>query len=347
MRISRLLLLSLVCGYPVFLPAQEGVYIGGFYESVTTDEKKRSRAAYDYLDKGKGPGLELSVLFTPSWGARLEWAEQDYNRASNLAKGDNERRLGLDLMYRFTEKNHLYTFAGFKSLTPGEGHSAVNLGLGASLPLVSRWSLFAEGVVYQGMKESFTDYGIKGGVRYRLYTSEVDFIHPHKPVQTVIIPAPIIDSDKDGVVDRLDLCPNTPITHLVNEDGCSIVEQFLIAIRVNVLFPNDSSYIDPAYYPEIKKVADFMAQHPETAVEIGGHTSAPGSEEYNLKLSTARAKAVVEVLVKEYNLDPKLVTGKGYGESRLLDTKDNEQAHKMNRRIEAIIYALATQPLKR
>ena len=58
-------------------------------------------------------------------------------------------------------------------------------------------------------------------------------------------------------------------------------------------------------------------------------------------------KAVEEVLVKEYNLDPKLVTGKGYGESRLLDTKDNEQAHKMNRRIEAIIYALDTQPLKR
>jgi len=347
MRISRFLLLGCLCTYPIVSLAQEGVYIGGFYESVTTDDKKKDAAAYDFIKDGNGPGIELGVLFTPAWGARIEWAEQDYDRGSTLAKGDNERRLGLDLMYRFTEKNHLYTFAGFKSVTPGEGHSAFNLGLGASLPFFSRWSLFAEGVAYQGISKSFTDYGIKGGIRYQFYNSEVDFIYPHKPMQTVIIPEPDYDTDKDGIVDRLDLCPNTPITHLVNEVGCSIVEQFVISMKINILFPNDSSYIDPIYYPEIEKVADFMVSNPETAVEIGGHTSAPASEEYNLKLSTARAKAVAEILVKEFKVDPERVTDKGYGESRLLDLNDNEQAHSTNRRIEAIIYAIDARVLTR
>lgn len=347
MRISRLLLLSCMCTYSVLSLAQEGVYIGGFYESVTSDSKKKDSASYDYIKNGDGPGIELGVLFSPSWGARIEWAEQDYSRGSLLAKGGNERRLGLDLMYRFTEKNHLYAFTGLKSVTPADGHALANLGLGASLPFASRWSLFAEGAVYQGISKSFTDYGIKGGVRYQFYTSEVDFIHPHKPVQTVIISVPDIDSDKDGVFDRLDLCPDTPITHLVNEQGCSIVEQFVISMKVNILFPNDSAYIDSTYYHEIKKVAEFMEKNPETAVEIGGHTSAPGSVEYNLKLSDARAKAVVEVLVNEYKLDPVRVTAKGYGKSRLLDINDNEQAHTTNRRIEAVIYALDTQVLTR
>ena len=250
-------------------------------------------------------------------------------------------------MYRFTEKNHFYTFAGFKSVTPGDGHAVFNAGLGASLPFASRWSLFTEGAAYQGISKSFTDYGIKGGIRYQFYNSEIDYIHPHKPVQTVIIPAPDYDTDKDGVVDRLDLCPNTPITHLVNENGCSIVEQFVVSMKINILFPNDSSYINPIYYPEIKKVADFMAKNPETAVEIGGHTSAPATEEYNLKLSAARAKAVVAVLVKEFNLEPTRATAKGYGESRLLDLNDNEQAHSTNRRIEAIIYAIDARILTR
>lgn len=314
MRTSKHLLLGCLYFYSIFSFAQEGVYIGGFYESVITDDKKKDSGEYDYIDDGDGPGLELGVLFTPSWGARIEWAEQDYNRGSILAKGGNKRRLGLDLMYRFTEKNHLYTFAGFKSVTPGDGHSVFNLGLGASLPFASRWSLFAEGAVYQGMSETFTDYGIKGGIRYRFYTSEVDFIHPHKPVQTVIISTPRVEEDP--------------------------IEQVVASIRVNVFFPNDSSFIEAGYYPEIKKVADFMENNPETLVEIGGHTSAPASAAYNLKLSQARAEAIAEVLVDTYKIEPLRISAKGYGKSRLLDLNDNEQAHRTNRRIEAVLYSI-------
>jgi len=337
----------LACYFPSHSMAQEGVYVGGFYEAVTTDSKKKTDADFDYIDSGSGPGLEVGVLFTPVWGARLEWGQQDYDRASSLATGGNERRLGIDLMYRFTEKNHLYTFAGFKSVTPGLGHSVINAGLGGSLPLASRWSVFAEGAVYQGMKTSFTDIGTKAGIRYQFYNSETDFINPHKPVHTVIISVPEPDLDKDGVIDRLDLCPGTPMQYLVNEDGCTIAEQFVVSMQLNVLFPNDSSEVDPAYYQEIKKVADFLDRNPETAVEIGGHTSAPASFEYNLRLSDARAKAVAKVLVDEFKVDPKRVTGKGYGESRLLDPADNEMAHSTNRRIEAIIYAVDMKNITR
>lgn len=347
MRISKLLLLGGIGLIPALAQAQEGVYLGGFYESVVTDSKKQTDADYDYIDGGSGPGLELGVFFSPSWGARIEWGQQDYDRASPAAAGGDERRLGLDLMYRFTEKNHLYTFVGLKSLTPGIGHAAANVGLGLSLPLASRWSLFAEGTVYQGTKVSFTDYSTKAGIRFQFYNSDVDFINPYKPVETVVISVPDPDLDKDGVIDRLDLCPGTPIKYLVNEDGCTIAEQFVVSMELNVLFPNDSSVVDPAYYSEIKRVADFLEANPKTQVEIGGHTSAPASAAYNLKLSDARAKAVAKVLVDEFGIDKERVTGKGYGESRLLDPRDNDLAHSTNRRIEAIIYALDMQNLTR
>lgn len=347
MRASKLLLMTGIVLAPGLVSAQEGVYIGGFYEAVATDSKKKTDADFDYLDGGQGPGLELGVFFTPSWGARLEWGQQDYDRASPLASGGDERRLGLDLMYRFTEKNHAYVFAGFKSVTPGVGHSVANAGLGGSLPLTSRWSLFAEGVAYQGMKTDFTDLGAKAGVRYQFYTSEHDFLAPHKPVRTVVTSVPESDLDRDGVIDRLDLCPGTPVKYLVNEDGCTIAEQFVVSMQLKILFPNDSSELEPSYYPEIKKVADFMASRPDTAVEIGGHTSAPASFDYNLALSRARAEAVSRVLVEEFKVDPQRVRSKGYGESRLLDPADNEAAHSRNRRIEAVIYAVEMQKLTR
>lgn len=326
--------------------AQEGVYIGGFLETVQTDSDKKGSSDYDFIDGGQGLGLELGFLFTPEWGVRLEWSQDDFDRASALAEGGDENRFGIDLMYRFTEKNHLYTFAGFKSLTPGLGHSAINVGLGGSLPVTDRWAVFAEGAVYQGMKTSFTDFGLKAGVRYQLFKSETDFINPHKPVYTVIRSAPKQDLDRDGVFDDSDLCPGTPEGDVVNQDGCSIEEQIVSSMQLNILFPNDSSVVNEAYHSEVSKVADFLNANPSTYVEIGGHTSAPASAEYNQKLSEARARSVAKILVEKFEINPERVSAVGYGESRLLDPADNEMAHSINRRIEAIIYAVETKKAK-
>lgn len=319
---QKLLAIGCLALLPWQALASQGAYLGVFYESIYTDSKKEDSAEFDYLDKGKGPGFELTSLFSPSWGARLEWAKQDYTRTSTLASGGDDYRLGLDLLYRFTEENYFYTFAGLKSITPADGHAVANLGLGLSLPFFQRWAIFAEGAAYQGITTSFTDWGIKAGVRYKFYTSEKSFIEPNKLIRTAVVAQP-----KPPVI----------------EPEERIIEQVLLSIRVNVLFPNDSSYIHPRYYPEIKKVADFMNKNPGSAVRIEGHTSEPASVEYNLRLSAARAKAVVNLLVKEYKIDPELISSEGYGKSRLLDLANNEAAHTKNRRIEAIIYAVETQ----
>ncbi|WP_434415241.1 OmpA family protein [Nannocystis pusilla] len=74
--------------------------------------------------------------------------------------------------------------------------------------------------------------------------------------------------------------------------------------------------------PHIKKIA------------IEGHTSSEGTDKHNLKLSDARAKAVMEYLVKKGELPKEMFTAKGYGETRLIADESTEEGKEKNRRVE-------------
>ncbi len=52
-----------------------------------------------------------------------------------------------------------------------------------------------------------------------------------------VIEKPILDDDKDGVINELDKCPNTPLGYTVDENGCTN------KINLEVLFQSDSSII--------------------------------------------------------------------------------------------------------
>ena len=80
-----------------------------------------------------------------------------------------------------------------------------------------------------------------------------------------------------------------------------------------------------------------MRQYPETKVELAGHTSALGDEQYNQRLSEKRARAVAKILTEQFNIPAGRVTAKGYGESRLKQTGNTPAAHAANRRMEAVI----------
>ena len=68
------------------------------------------------------------------------------------------------------------------------------------------------------------------------------------------------------------------------------------------------------------------------AIEIVGHTDAKGTLEYNDALSQRRAAAVVTYIVRNFTLDPALMSSKGMGERLLLDESNPEAA--TNRRVE-------------
>jgi len=68
-------------------------------------------------------------------------------------------------------------------------------------------------------------------------------------------------------------------------------------------------------------------------IEISGHTDSKGSDEYNEKLSKARAGSVRDYMVNK-GVMPDRIVAKGYGESVPVDTNDTDEGRQQNRRVE-------------
>ena len=139
-----------------------------------------------------------------------------------------------------------------------------------------------------------------------------------------------LDSDRDGVYDDKDECPNTPLGVEVDERGCWVAAwaQF---------FDFDKSVVKPIYLPHIAKAAGVLRAHAKLDVEIAGHTDSKGSDEYNMKLGLRRALAVKEWLVK-YGVDPGRLEVKSYGERQPAVSNATDEGRAKNRRVELHVW---------
>ncbi len=103
-------------------------------------------------------------------------------------------------------------------------------------------------------------------------------------------------------------------------------------ILENIYFDFDSYVLLPKSESEIKEVSQFLKTNP-VLIEIGGHTDAVGSSEYNQKLSENRARAVFERLV-QLGVRENQMRFKGYGASQPLIDDKKTVKNQLNRRIE-------------
>lgn len=148
-----------------------------------------------------------------------------------------------------------------------------------------------------------------------------------------------LDSDNDTVFDSVDQCPQTPAGAKVNDKGCRVLLKEDVSITLNIQFPNNSNVVSQQYATEIRQVAQFMKQYPDTKVVIEGHTDSRGSADYNLKLSQKRANAVMRFLIQEYAISVDRISAVGMGESAPIETNDTAEGRKLNRRVQAEIKA--------
>lgn len=148
------------------------------------------------------------------------------------------------------------------------------------------------------------------------------------------------DVDNDGVCDNVDRCPDTPANTTVNAEGCTAVAE-VVRVELDVKFDFDKAVVKEESYADIKNLADFMNQYPQTTTTVEGHTDSVGTDAYNQKLSERRANAVRNVLVNEYGVQGNRVDSVGYGESRPVADNATESGRAINRRVEAEVEAQA------
>lgn len=107
----------------------------------------------------------------------------------------------------------------------------------------------------------------------------------------------------------------------------------------NVYYDFNKSDLKPESFPALDEVVRMLNTYPAMAIEIGAHTDNVGSNNYNQKLSDARAKSVVAYLISK-GIDETRLKSKGYGESIPIEPNkndngsDNPAGREKNRRTE-------------
>lgn len=99
----------------------------------------------------------------------------------------------------------------------------------------------------------------------------------------------------------------------------------------NIQFANNSYEIPKAGFIELNKLLEVLTENPSLQVEISGHTDIVGKPDDNLKLSTNRAKAIVDYLVKKGIVITRL-SYKGYGATKPVADNATETGRAQNRR---------------
>jgi len=135
------------------------------------------------------------------------------------------------------------------------------------------------------------------------------------------------DTDKDGILNYQDKCPNSPLDSVVNKNGC----QINITLLAN--FATDSSKINEKFKYDLKDIISILKQNTNIMMKLTGHTDNIGSKKYNQKLSQQRVNSIIKYLI-EMGIDSKRLSGKGYGETQPLVSNNTPENRARNRRVE-------------
>ncbi|MDD2887036.1 MAG: OmpA family protein [Aliarcobacter sp.] len=341
-------LLSTMILFAASNPSKEYSYeITPFAAGILTD----SKAGLDdknYFNAGISLGKNLDDTF-------IDQIEVAYLRSDNLKYKDSTgsthvNRLFLNAVKNFplNEKLSAYALAGlgYQDVTheafEHKDSAILNYGLGL------RYDIPYYGIsVKSDVRHLIATQNNENDLMYTLglamplgkkYSDDIKATVPIVNEEKKEILAPKVektlvspeDDDQDGVINKLDKCPNTTKGVKVNTDGC--VE----TINLNINFDNNSSEIKNTYNEKLATFAKIMQNNKNLTAVIEAHTDSKGSDSYNQTLSDRRAISVVNAL-KKYNINSTRLKAIGYGETQPIATNENEQGKSLNRRVTALL----------
>ena len=110
-------------------------------------------------------------------------------------------------------------------------------------------------------------------------------------------------------------------------------------ILKNVYFGFNRSTLKPLSFHDLDSVVSVLKMHPERTLDILGYTDGKGSENYNLELSAARARACLNY-IKRHGIPERRLHSQAFGKCCPIESEtnadgsDNEEARAKNRRTE-------------
>jgi OOP family OmpA-OmpF porin len=107
----------------------------------------------------------------------------------------------------------------------------------------------------------------------------------------------------------------------------------------NIFFDFDSASLNKNSELELNRVLELLKTNLKMTVEISAHTDDKGSDEYNNRLSQARAESVVRYMAENGIVKERMIA-KGYGKTMPSVPNDSDENRAKNRRVEFKIIKL-------
>jgi outer membrane protein OmpA-like peptidoglycan-associated protein len=154
--------------------------------------------------------------------------------------------------------------------------------------------------------------------------------------------------DYTFIVNRKGYLFYTELYELKNKEADSTYKKDIplqpVALNTNFVFNNiqfeaNSFKLLPISLIELDKLLQILIENPSLKVEISGHTDNLGNATENIKLSTYRAKAVVDYLVNK-GIAANRLTYKGFGSTKPIADNGTEKGRAKNRRTEFTVVGL-------
>ncbi|GAB4265452.1 MAG: OmpA family protein [Pararhodobacter sp.] len=133
-----------------------------------------------------------------------------------------------------------------------------------------------------------------------------------------------------------------PVQQTPTPDDCEARIRSILA-EDKITFDPGSTEINEAAGRVIDRIATVLQECGEMPFEVAGHTDSQGREETNLRLSQARAEAVINALLARRVLVGSMVA-RGYGDAHPIADNGTEEGREANRRIEFTLIRPEPEP---
>ncbi|MRX40147.1 OmpA family protein [Flavobacterium sp. LC2016-23] len=152
---------------------------------------------------------------------------------------------------------------------------------------------------------------------------------------------PILDTDKDGLNDKEDDCPL--LAGPIANKGCpevskATLEQLRVEAK-SIFFTTGKATLNAARKEEtsgrLDAIKEILKNYPNAKFAINGHTDNVGNAKANQKLSEARAKVIMDLLI-EKGVNPANLTSQGFGATKPVKSNKTASGRAENRRTEIV-----------
>ncbi|MEZ8233226.1 OmpA family protein [Vibrio splendidus] len=251
------------------------------------------------------------------------------NNGATQRYSDSIVAISLSPMYRLAIKQEFDIF--FKAgpayiMHDDEDDVVLALGIGAEKQLSDDWALRVE---YQYF-DDFDDKIIQDlnsnlvtvGLSYNFGTGNTT-----ASAATVASAAAVTQAPAEPIAE--------PETVVIEEEAVVVTKAQTESFSQG-MFETNSTELSSDGKTALMPLVEVLKAHPQSTVDVVGHTDSTGAAEYNMMISKKRAAAVA-AYIEEQGIEADRITASGEGEENPIASNDTAEGRAQNRRVDATI----------